>query len=307
MLYCQNEVPGMKISESLGNGGPTLSFEFFPPKTPAASEALFQIIHNGLMPLNPTFVSVTYGAGGSTRELTHDLVVRIQRETGLTVVAHLTCVGSTRCEIAEILDRYHASGIRNIMALRGDPPQDELSFRPPADGFAHASDLVAFIRNRFPDMGIGVAGFTEGHPESLNRLREMDHFKRKVEAGADYVCTQLFFDNHDFFDFCERCELAGIRIPVLAGLMPVTSMRTLKRMADLAPRARFPGPLLKAVVDAKSEAGVEQAGIEWTARQVRELLAGGVHGLHFYTLNKSAQIRRVWEAAGLSLTSFKRN
>lgn len=169
----------------------TISFEFFPPKNSKASQELFQTIRD-LIPMQPSYVSVTYGAGGSTRELTHDLVVHIQKEIDLTVVSHLTCVGSTQAEILEILKKYHDSGIRNIMALRGDPPKGQSAFRPMPGGFQYAIELVAFIKSHFPDMGIGVAGFPEGHPEESNRLKEIEHLQSKVDAGADFICTQLF-------------------------------------------------------------------------------------------------------------------
>jgi methylenetetrahydrofolate reductase (NADPH) len=206
------------------------SFEVFPPKTKSASDKLFSAI-NDLEPLKLAYVSVTYGAGGSTRELTHDLVVRIQQETELPVVAHLTCVNATRDEIRSVLETYHQSGIKNILALRGDPPRGEANFTPVEGGFSYAVELVAFIRKEFPDMGIGVAGYPEGHPETPNRLKEIDYLKAKVDAGADYICPQLFFDNRDFFDFCERCEISGINIPVVAGIAPITSVKLMHRMA----------------------------------------------------------------------------
>ncbi|MEO6807625.1 MAG: methylenetetrahydrofolate reductase, partial [Isosphaeraceae bacterium] len=203
----------------------TFSFEFFPPKTDAASEELFQHIA-ALQPLQPSFVSVTYGAGGSTRERTHDLIVRIQGETELTAVSHLTCVCHTEAQLAAILDRYAASGIENILALGGDPPAAMLNHDRSQDAFHHADQLVRFIKGH-PNpsdprgFGIGVAGFPEGHPGTPNRLKEMDFLKQKVDAGADYICTQLFFDNRDFYDFRDRCDLAGIHVPILAGIMPV--------------------------------------------------------------------------------------
>ena len=205
----------------------TFSFEFFPPKTDRASDELFENIAQ-LQALQPSFVSVTYGAGGSTRERTHDLIVRIQRETELTAVSHLTCVCHSREELAAILDRYAESGIENILALGGDPPKNLAGYDRARDAFQYAEQLVRFIRARtqVPDsrgFGIGVAGFPEGHPGTPNRLKELDYLKRKVDAGADYICTQLFFSNADFYDFRERCELAGIRVPIIAGIMPITS------------------------------------------------------------------------------------
>ncbi|RMH31541.1 MAG: methylenetetrahydrofolate reductase [NAD(P)H] [Nitrospirae bacterium] len=288
----------MHISEILRRHHPAISFEFFPPKSEAASQELFQSIA-ALMPLKPAYVSVTYGAGGTTRERTHDLVVKLQRETNLTIVSHLTCVGSTKDEIHQILEKYAASGIHNIMALRGDPPKGQPHYEPPAEGFRYAAELVAYIKKHFPYMGIGVAGFPEGHPSTPNRLVEMDHLKRKVDAGADYICTQLFFDNRDFYDFCERCEIAGITVPIIAGIMPITSRKGMMRMAELALGARFPAKLLKAVQRVDSDEAVEKVGIHWATEQVIDLIDHKVKGIHFYTLNKSKATLRIYESLGI--------
>ena len=292
----------MHIKEIFAKHKVALSFEFLPPKSPEAMEDLNNTIAQ-LGPLAPAYVSVTYGAGGSTRQLTHDIVVKIQNETGIPVVSHLTCVGAAREEIGQILRRYHDSGIRNIMALRGDPPKGQANWVAAEGGFLHACELVSYIRANFPDMGIGVAGFPEGHPATPNRLTEMDYFKAKVDAGADYICTQLFFDNRDFYDFCERCEIAGIRVPIVAGIMPITSMKTLLRMADLAAGSRFPARLLKSLHRAQSDAEVARAGIHWAAEQVRDLLDNGVKGIHFYTLNKANPIRTLCDSIGISHSS----
>jgi methylenetetrahydrofolate reductase (NADPH) len=288
----------MNIRDILGRQQPCFSFEFFPPRTKEAGDQLYKTIED-LVSLQPSYVSVTYGAGGSTRELTHDLVIRIQEHTRLTVVAHMTCVGGTQEEIGSILRAYRDHGIENIMALRGDPPKGETAFVQPPGGFAHAAGLVAFARRHFPEMGIGVAGFPEGHPETPNRLKEMDHLKAKVDAGADYICTQLFFDNRDFYDFCERCEIAGIRVPIIAGIMPVTSIRGMVRMAELALGARFPARLTRSLVRAKDDEYVERVGIHWATEQVRDLIDHGVRGVHFYTLNRSKATLRIYETLGL--------
>ncbi|TVQ27102.1 MAG: methylenetetrahydrofolate reductase [NAD(P)H] [Spirochaetaceae bacterium] len=287
----------MHIADVYRRGGPAFSFEFFPPKTAKQAERLKQTTRD-LVPLKPAAVSVTYGAGGTTRERTHDLVVDIQKENRLTVVSHLTCVGSTKDEIAGILDRYAESGIENIMALRGDPP-DGGAFEPVPGGFRYASELVAFIKRRYPAMGVGVAGFPEGHPATPNRLQEIDYLKAKVDEGADYVCTQLFFDNHDFYDWRERCRLAGIHLPLVAGLMPITSRKGLSRMAELAAGSRFPARLLKAIYRAEDDAGVENVGVHWASAQVMDLIENGVDGVHFYTLNKSTATRRIYESLGV--------
>jgi methylenetetrahydrofolate reductase (NADPH) len=274
------------------------SFEFFPPKTEDAWERLFFSMSN-LMPLKPSWVSVTYGAGGSTRDHTHDLVVRIKKETNLTVVSHLTCVGSSRKEIRSILERYTQNGIENILALRGDLPKGQEKWTRIKDGFDHAADLVSFIKGHFPHMGIGVAGFPEGHPDTPNRLKEMEYLKAKVDAGADYIITQLFFDNRDFYDFCDRCELAGIHVPIIAGIMPITTLHGMIRIAEVAGGARLPAPLLKAVERAKSDEFVEKVGVHWATEQVRDLIHNKVKGIHFYTLNCSKASLRIYESLGV--------
>ena len=191
---------------------PVFSFEFFPPKKDEEWETLFETIA-ALSPLNPSYVSVTYGAGGSTRSRTHSLVTRIQKETGLTVVSHLTCICSDKEETGAILQNYREHGINNVLALRGDKPAGMASMADAIKDFPYAIDLVRFIKKEYPDFGVGVAGFPEGHPETPNRLKEIDYLKEKVDAGADYIVTQLFFDNRDYFDFVERCTLAGITVP----------------------------------------------------------------------------------------------
>ena len=281
----------------------TFSFEFFPPRNEEASRELFAVIAH-LQELQPSFVSVTYGAGGSTRERTHDLIVRLQRETEITAVSHLTSVCHTKEELGAILDRYVESGIENVLALRGDPPKNMPGYDQSQDAFLYAADLVKFIRSRetpgFPrGFGIGVAGFPEGHPFTPNRITEMDNLKRKVDAGADYICTQLFFDDRDFYDFRERCELAGIHIPILAGIMPVSKQRGLKRMLDLALGARCPAGLLKAVDRCSDDESVAKVGIHWATEQCRGLLDNGVRGIHFYTLNKSDATRQIYENLGV--------
>lgn len=297
----------MHISDILSNSKPSLSFEFFPPRSETAWEELYETIRN-LESLHPSFVSVTYGAGGTTRELTHDLVLRIKQTTSIPPVPHLTCVGHTRDEITSILERYAAAGVSNVLALRGDPPKDQPNYDWSTGDFLHAADLVAFIRefNRsgaHPDprgFGIGVAGFPEGHPATPNRMLELEHLKAKVDAGADYICTQLFFDNHDFLDFRDRCQLAGIDIPIIAGIMPVTSLQGMKRMAELAAGARYPAKLIRTLNRASSSPeSVERAGIHYAAEQCASLLNEGVDGIHLYTLNKSHATREIFKSLGL--------
>jgi len=293
----------MHIRDLLRQQQPCFSFEFFPPRTREGAEQLYKTMVD-LVLLRPSYVSVTYGAGGSTRELTHGLIIRIREHTGLTVVSHMTCVGSTKADIGEILREYQEHGIDDIMALRGDPQKEETSFRQPEGGFAHAADLVAFVTGSFPTMGIGVAGFPEGHAETPNRLMEMEHLKAKVDAGADYICTQLFFDNRDFYDFCERCEIAGITVPIIAGIMPVASLKGMQRMAELALGARFPARLIKSLVRARDDEYVERVGIHWATEQVRDLIDHGVKGVHFYTLNRSKATLTIYETLGLKNVSL---
>ena len=291
----------MHITDIFQNSPIAFSFELFPPKSEEAAKQLFATIGD-LSPLELAYVSVTYGAGGSTRDLTHNLVVRIQQETELTVVSHLTCVGSGRDEIKSILDTYANSGIENILALRGDPPRDQNQFTPAEGGFKYAAELVAFIRRHYPQMGIGVAGYPEGHPETPNRLLEMDYLKAKVDAGADYICTQLFFDNREFYDFCERCELDGIHVPIVAGVAPVTSLKLMKRMAEVSAGTRFPARFIKAMRRAETEEHVSKVGIHWATEQVRDLIDHNVKGVHLYTLNKSSATRQIYDSLGVTST-----
>ncbi len=315
------------------------SFEFFPPKTARGWEKLYRSMKE-LLPLEPAYVSVTYGAGGSTRDNTHDLVARIHGD-GMPVVAHLTCQGSSRAEIDNILKRYDREGIHNILALRGDPPatgdnavggtsaaNSSLSSgghgQASAGDFPHAGDLVAYIKERFPHFGVGVAGFPEGHPATPNRLREMDYLKAKVDAGADYIVTQLFFDNRDFLDYRERCALAGIKIPMIAGLMPITSIRGMERMAELSGGSRFPADLVQRLKRAVNNNGgnwgiygapenntpevtsaVCRVGEHWTTEQISNLLNHGVAGVHLYTLNTSTASISIMQNLGLASYSVR--
>jgi len=287
------------IKEILEKNKISFSFEFFPPKTEKSSQLLFEHISE-LIVLKPAYISVTYGAGGSTRDLTHNLVLKIQNQTNLTVIPHLTCVGSTIEEIHNILTKYKENDIKNIMALRGDPPYGNSTFIKTEGGFQYASELVAYIRKHFPETGIGIAGYPEGHPETPNRITEMDNLKKKVDAGADYICTQFFFDNNEFYDFCERCELAGIKIPIIAGIMPVASIKGMYRMAEIALGTKIPAKLQKAILRADRDSHVEKVGIHWATEQVLDLIDNNVKGIHFYTLNQSRATRSIYESLGVS-------
>lgn len=279
---------------------PSISFEFFPPKTPKGFENLVRRIKQDFLPLVPSYVSITYGAGGSTRDLTQNTILKIRQETKIPVVSHLTCVGAGREEILKILEEYDKAGIHDVFALRGDPPKGDTEFLPHPDGFEFAADLVAFIRERFPHFRIGVAGFPEGHPATPNRLLEMEYLKAKIDAGADYICTQLFFDNRDYHDFVERCELAGIDVPVIAGVMPLTNRLNMEKTAAMALGARIPASLLRAMARAESEAAAERVGIHWATTQVLDLLENQVDGVHLYTLNKSHACLEVFRNMGIS-------
>ncbi|MBN1928387.1 MAG: methylenetetrahydrofolate reductase [NAD(P)H] [Chlorobiaceae bacterium] len=274
--------------------GPVFSLEFFPPKKQEDWDKLFETISN-LSPLDPSYVSVTYGAGGSTRERTHNLVTRIQQETGLTVVSHLTCIGAEKSEIESVLQLYREHGITNVLALRGDKPADVPTLEEAIRDFPHAIDLVRFIKANFPEMGIGVAGFPEGHPETPNRMKELEFLKEKVDAGADYIVTQLFFDNRDYFDYVERCELAGITVPIIPGIMPIMTKKGMIRMGELALGSRIPSKLLRKVLEATDDKEVAEIGIEWATSQVQELLDNKVKGIHFYTLNLSEATLKIFQ------------
>lgn len=298
----------MHIRDILRERTPSLSFEFFPPRGLPAWEDLYQTIRE-LQPLEPAFVSVTYGAGGTTREMTHDLVVRIKETTSIPPVPHLTCVGHSKEEVRSILERYAAAGVSNILALRGDPPRDQPNYDWSAGEFRHAADLVKFIREFNESglhpcprgFGIGVAGFPEGHPATPNRVDELDFLKAKVDEGADYICTQLFFDNHDFFDFRDRCQLAGIDVPIIAGIMPVSTPQGMRRMAELAAGARYPAKLIRALNRAGDDLkNFESVGIHYAAEQCAGLLDEEVDGIHFYTLNRSHATREIYRSLGLA-------
>ncbi len=287
----------------------TFSFEFFPPKTEASSEALYGTISE-LEAYKPHFVSVTYGAGGSTRELTHDLVVKLKGQSSLDPIPHLTCVCHQENDIQEILDRYAEAGVSNILALGGDPPRGLDNYRKEDDAFQHAADLVRFIKKHadsgvHPDkrgFGIGVAGFPEGHPGTPNRIKEMDYLKAKVDEGADYIVTQLFFSNYAFLDFRDRCDLAGINIPIIAGIMPISTKSGMTRMADLSAGTNFPAKLLRALNRASDDEAVERVGIHYATEQCLDLLENDVQGIHFYTLNKSHATREIYANLGLKDT-----
>lgn len=276
-------------------GQPVFSFEFFPPRTPEGEAQLFRTLHD-LKPLEPGFVSVTYGAGGSTRAKTAEWVGRIQGEVGLTALAHLTCAGSSQEELEDILLHLQQQGAQNILALRGDPPRGAAQFEAKSGGFRYASELVAFIQQRFGDsFSLGGAAYPEGHPESPSLEADLQSLKQKVEAGLDFVITQLFFNNALYFGFVERARKIGIEVPIVPGLMPITNLGQIRRFMDMC-GASLPGPLLSRLEKAGDDPqAVLQIGVEHTTRQAQELLESGVPGIHFYTLNKSPATRQIMQ------------
>ncbi len=278
--------------------GPVVSFEFFPPKTDEGMENLYRAVE-ALKPCRPSFVSVTYGAGGSTRDRTLELVARIKHDLGVETMAHLTCVGATKQEIAATLDRLADAGIENVLALRGDPPRGQERFVATEGGFAYANELVAFIRaERYP-FCVGAACYPEGHPECDDHERDLDNLKRKVDAGVDFLITQLFFDNHDYLPFVRRARSAGIDLPITPGLMPVTNVSQIQRFTKMC-GARIPQELMRRLrIVERDPAAVVAAGVYWTAIQAQHLLDEGAPGLHFYTLNQSSATLAVHAALGL--------
>ncbi len=288
----------MKITDLLRfareRAEPAFSFEFFPPKTPEGERALFETV-DALRPLGPAYVSVTYGAGGSTRQKTVDLVKRLKRESEVEAMAHVTCVGASRDEIAQVLDEVAEAGIQNVLALRGDPPRGQTTFVPHPEGFAHASDLVAFIRAR-PERWrfcVGAAAYPEGHVETRDLARDLAHLGIKVAAGVDFLVTQLFFDNARYFGFVDRARAAGLGVPIIPGIMPLTNVEQVERFTALC-GASIPAPLHAAMEVRRTDPdGARELGVAWAALQCADLLRRGAPGIHFYTLNRSPSTRAI--------------
>ncbi|MBI4735211.1 MAG: methylenetetrahydrofolate reductase [NAD(P)H] [candidate division NC10 bacterium] len=289
----------MKFRDAYGSGKFGLSFEIFPPKTPAGEGALFEAIET-LMAFRPSLVTCTYGAGGSTREKTLELTVAIRERFGVNTAAHLTCVGSSYEALRTWLAMAAGRHVENIVALRGDPPRGESRFIPADGGPAHADELVAFIRREFPQFGVGVAGYPETHQEAVTPEADLAHLKRKVEAGADVVITQLFYDNRDFFAFRRRYEEAGIRVPLVPGILPIINFAQVQRITTLC-GAKLPPALVAQLEGRRDDAEAElEIGVAHAIRQCQELLDAGVPGLHFYVLNKATAPARILGALDLS-------
>jgi methylenetetrahydrofolate reductase (NADPH) len=285
----------MTISQAYAGGRFGLSFELFPPKTPEGDAELFGHVAR-LVEFRPDFITCTYGAGGSTRAKTLEIVERVQAQFGCPVAAHLTCVGSSVDQLRDFLREALARKIGNIVALRGDPPQGQTSFTAVAGGLSYANELVALIRREFPSFGVAVAGYPETHREAPSPEVDLENLKRKVDAGADAVITQLFYNNDDYWRFRERCERAGIRVPIVPGILPVTNLAQIRRIASLCGAVLPPAFQQALENEAASAAGQFAVGVEFATRQVRELVEGGVPGVHFYVLNKSPATAGVLEA-----------
>ncbi|MCP3142448.1 methylenetetrahydrofolate reductase [NAD(P)H] [Pyxidicoccus xibeiensis] len=285
----------MKIRNRLNPSNPCFSFEFFPPKTDEGVANLLKTLED-LAPLQPGFVSVTYGAGGSTRDRTVELVTRIKKETGIEAMAHLTCVGHSREELRELLKRLADARLDNLLVLRGDPPLGEKQFVPTPGGFQYASEMVRFIREEDFNFCLGGACYPEGHVETLSRDDDLRHLKEKVDAGLDFVVTQLFFDNAFFFDFVERARRAGINVPIVPGIMPITNYEQLQRFTRMC-GATVPMRLALQLERVKDQPdALVQLGVAHATVQCMELLSRGVPGIHFYTLNKSPATRMIVSA-----------
>jgi methylenetetrahydrofolate reductase (NADPH) len=288
----------MSIKDAYLAGRFGLSFELFPPKNPESEAAMWRTVDD-LMAFEPALITCTYGAGGSTRGTTLDVLKGLRARHDIPVASHLTCVGSSVDELRDYLDDAASLGVAAIVALRGDPPKGETSFTPVAGGLRYASELVALVRDEFPEFGLLVAGYPETHQEAVSPAADLDNLKRKCDAGGEVVVTQLFYDNDDLFRFRDRCAALGITAPIVPGVMPVTNYAQIRRIASLC-KARLPEAFTQAFEAAgDDEAAQFEAGVTFAARQVEELIAGGVPGIHLYVLNKSPATVRVLEHVGL--------
>jgi methylenetetrahydrofolate reductase (NADPH) len=286
-----------KLAEIYGGRSFVLSFELFPPKTPAGERALFRHVEQ-LMKFDPGFITCTYGAGGSTREKTLDVVLQVKQRFGVPVASHLTVVSSTVDQLRDYIRESTQGGIENIVALRGDPPKSESEFRKVEGGLQYANELVSLIRDEFPSVGIGVAGYPETHQEALSADDDLANLKRKVDAGAEVVITQLFYNNEDFFRFRDRYDAAGINCPLVPGILPVTNLGQIQRITALC-GARLPDEFVSALSEKDDEQWQFQVGVEFATRQVQGLIDSDAPGVHFYVLNKSQATSAVLESVNL--------
>ena len=290
-------IPDRPISELLSSRRTVRSLEFFPPKDDAGLDTLRQTA-TALKRIAPDFVSVTYGAGGTTRDRTAQASAVLKRGFGFTVMPHLTCVGHSRAELAAVADQLHGAGFRNIMTLRGDPPKGDSQFRPAADGLSHASELVTLLKARHPDFCLGVAGYPEKHPEAPSLDVDLTNLRRKVDAGADFITTQLFFDNSVYYRFVEKCRAAGITVPIVPGIMPVLSLKQVRRFTEMCGAHLPPQLITRLEVAAENADVVEMMGMDWALDQIRGLLANGAPGYHLYIMNRAKSALAL--AAGLA-------
>lgn len=282
----------MKLSAVYGPGKFGLSFELFPPKTEAGEEELFRHLEE-LVSFEPSYITCTYGAGGSTRQKTLEIVERVRQRFACPVASHLTCVGSTADELRSYLRDARQRGVDHIVALRGDPPKGETQFKAVAGGLRYASELVALVRQEFPDFGIAVAGYPETHIEALSPEADLENLKRKVDAGGDIVITQLFYINEDFFRFRDRCKQVGIQAPIVPGILPVTNLAQIRRITSLC-GAKLPPQFVADLEQREGQPDDQfEVGVDFATRQTQELLDAGVPGIHFYVLNKSPATCRV--------------
>lgn len=282
------------MRERLYHRDPVFSFEFFPPGDEAGRHALDRSIHE-LAPLNPAFVSVTCGAAGSTRDLTRDLVCSMQNDFGFGVMAHITAAGYSRSELAALIREYHAGGIRNFLALRGDPPRGAPAWQPRPDQARYAAEVVRIIRENAPGVSVGVAGYPETHPVAESPEADLLHLREKVEAGADFVVTQMFFDNDLYFRFIDAARKKGVKVPILPGIMPITRAGQIERFQSMC-RVAVPSPLAEAIQNGREPGGAREIGVSYAAAQSADLLRRGAPGVHFYTLNQSRACHTVFAA-----------
>ncbi len=292
----------MKLTDYFQKGEFTVSFEVFPPKTEKGMDTLFSEMEK-LTVYDPHYVSVTYGAGGSTREKTLDIALQLKDRLDLVPLVHFTCVGSNRDEIRNYIERVRDEGLVNILALRGDPPRGETHFTPPPDGFGYANELVDFIRSIHP-FTIAVAGYPEGHIEAPDIKTDIDHLKMKIDAGGEFIITQLFFDNSDFFRYMDLISKKGVDKPVVPGIMPVTGLNQVNKSVELS-GARIPDELQKIIEFSRNEEELQKQGLEYTINQCRKLKEYGVPGFHFYTLNRSYATGTILDA--LNIKDHRKN
>lgn len=284
------------ITDLLSRKQPLLSVEFFPPKSAESVDKLLKAAQV-ISASRPDFVSVTYGAGGSTRDLSATVSKRMKDDVGLQVMPHFTCVGSTREELGEIVDEFYAEGYRNIMALRGDPPQGQTTFQVTEGGFKYASDLVAFIKERHPDMCLGIAGYPEKHPEAASIESDLDALKIKADAGGSFITTQLFYENEAYFRFVDQVRARGIDLPIIPGIMPVLSLKQIKRITQLC-HSELPQDLESQLSQVEDDPdAVRRIGVEWARKQIGELIERGAPGVHIYALNKAKSAVELINAA----------